>query len=158
MRRSSRLAGAAGGFWKGLRFGADGALIGLPFIAMETGMAQRGEVVPTIVARSAGLVTFPVMAGLVSAGLGVLFPELKGIGLIGSVLGMYPDGLVQDGLLRGVRTVTASGRQLRHLEMGGTYQDTEMAQGQRLTALTEMGGAIGASRRYLGQEAALMHR
>jgi hypothetical protein len=145
-------------FWKGMQWGAEGSMIGLPLIAMETGMAQRGEMLPTIAARTTGLVTYPAMTGLLAAGLTVFFPELRAAGFIGGVLGMYPDALVQDGLLRGIRTMTASARAVHHLETGGTYQDTELAQRQRMSALTEMSGAVSTGRRYLGQEAALLHR
>lgn len=157
-----RVAAASGrssrAFWKGMQWGAEGALIGLPFIALEAGLAHRGEVVPTAMARTAGLVTYPALSGLTSAALTVLFPELRGAAFLGGLLGMYPDAMVQGGLLRGVRFMTDAARQTRHLEFGGTYQDSEFAQSQRRTALTEMSGALAASRRYLGQEAALLHR
>jgi hypothetical protein len=149
---------ARSSFWKGMGFGAEGSMLGLPFIAMEAGMAQRGEVVPTLVARSAGLVTYPAISGVIAGGLALAFPQLKYVGFLASVVGMYPDSLVQEGLLHGLRLATDAARHLRHLEMGGTYQDSVLAQSQRMTALTEMSGAIGAGRRYLGQEAALMHR
>jgi hypothetical protein len=144
--------------WKGMRLGTDGALLGLPFIALETGLAQRGEVLPTATARTAGLVTYPAISGLMAAGLTLAFPGLRFAGFLGGVAAMYPDALVQDSLLRGLKTVTAAARNLRQLQVGGSYRDTEFAQMARLRALTEMSGALGASRRYLGQEAALMHR
>ena len=139
-------------------WGAEGALLGLPFIAMEAGMAQRGEVLPTIASRSLGLVSYPAISGLTAAGLTLLFPELRAAGFLGGMLGMYPDALVQGSMLRGFRGLTEAARHTRHLEFGGTYQDTDVAQSHRQTALAEMSGAVAASRRYLGQEAALFHR
>lgn len=149
---------ASRGFWKGLQFGAEGAMVGLPLIALEAGMAQRGEAVPTIMARTAGLVTYPAISGVISGGLALMFPELKAVGFIGGMLGMYPDALVQDGLLHSLRLATDTAQQLRRLELGGGYQDSDLAQAQRMGALSEMSGALGSSRRYLGQEAALLHR
>jgi hypothetical protein len=42
--------------------------------------------------------------------------------------------------------------------MGGRYQDTELAERQRFIALQDMSSATISGRRYLGQEALLMHR
>ncbi len=145
-------------FWQGMRWGAEGSMIGLPMIAMEAGLAQRGEVVPTIATRGIGMVAYPAMSGMISAGLTVLFPEIRGAAFLGGILGMYPDALFQGGLLRVIRTAKDASRAVHHLEMGGTYQDSQLAQSQRTSALMEMSGTVGASRRYLGQEAALFHR
>ena len=57
-----------------------------------------------------------------------------------------------------VRAVTDLGRQIRHLEFGGHYTDTETAQRLRMQAFYEMSGATSAARRYLGQEAYFLHR
>lgn len=157
-----RLAGSgnwtARGFWGGLRFGAEGATLGLPFIAFEVGMAQRGEVIPTAVARGIGLVTYPALNGLISGALGYAFPGMRLVGLVGGLLAIYPDSLIQDKLLYGVRQMSEAAKHVRQLETGGGYQDTGLAQHQRMQAITEMSGALGVSRRYLGQEASLMHR
>lgn len=154
--RRSRAAGDE--FFHGMKFGAEGSLVFAPLIAYEIGAAQRGEVLPTAAARTAGLVTFPVMNGLAAGALKFLIPGMPAVGFIGGLLAFYPDSVIQDSIMRGVRTVTEAGRRLRRLETGQWYQDTILAQNQRQAAVMEMSGALGASRQYLGNEAALMHR
>lgn len=149
---------AAKSFWKGMQWGAEGSLVGLPMIALEAGMAQRGEVVPTTLGRTAGLVSYPAMSALTAAALGLAFGSFTGVGLVAGILAMYPDQLLQDSLIRGIRTVTDAGRQIRHLETGGSYQDSLLARNQRMNAIREMSGAHQVSRRFLGQEALFFHR
>ena len=146
------------GFWQGLRFGAEGATLGLPFIAFEVGMAQRGEVIPTAATRAIGLVTYPALNGLISGALGYVFPALPAVGLIGGLLAFYPDSVIQEKLLYGFRQMKDAASHVRRLETGAWYQDSMVAQQQRMQAVSEMSGALGTSRRWLGQEAAFMHR
>jgi hypothetical protein len=49
-------------------------------------------------------------------------------------------------------------RRTRRLEMGGRYTDSETNQALRASSIREMSAAFGSARRYLGNEAALMHQ
>ena len=158
LRENNARYPATRGFWQGMRFGAEGALIGAPLIAFEVGRAQRGEAIPTLIGRSAGLVSYPAVAGLFSAAIAVTCPWMKFIGFAGGMAALYPDQLLQDSIIRGVRMMTAAAQHMRRVETGGWYQDSMRAQQTRMQGIAEMSGALGASRAYLGQEAALMHR
>lgn len=146
-------------FYSAFRWGATGNLISVPFIAFEVANAQRGEVLPTAAGTVGGLMSYPVISGVLAAGL-TLIP---GVGpaaatVMASLLALYPSSRVEQNVTRGFRTLTDIGRNVRHLEFGGNYIDTASAQQERMNALQEMSGSFQTSRRYLGQEAAIMHR
>jgi hypothetical protein len=149
-------------FWSGMKLSGIGIAAGVPMIAYEAGHAQRGEVLPTALGRTVGLMTFPALSGALAAGgamaataLGLSVP---GIGAFAVLASIYPDVMIGNSINRSIRSLTAAGRQVHHLEFGGSFQDTDTARQMRNYALYEMSGATSASRRYLGQEAALMHR
>ena len=90
-----------------------------------------------------------------AAAIGISIP---GIGTLAWLASLYPDAVLGNSVSRAVRGVTDLGRQIRHLEFGGHYTDTETAQRLRMQAFYEMSGATSAARRYLGQEAYFLHR
>ena len=57
-----------------------------------------------------------------------------------------------------VRFLTQADQRMRGLEMGCRYQDTLSARAIRIRSVEAMSGSLGAARRYLGNEAMLMHR
>lgn len=153
---------ASKAFWHGVKDAGTGNLLGLPFIALEVGSAQRGEQVPILMGRGAGLMTYPAMTGIMAAGATMVAETLgfaiPAVGIFASLAALYPDSCVQNTIIRSVKVLNATARQVNHLEFGGSYQDSETAQSMRLRGLQEMSGAIGNSRGFLGQEAAFMHR
>lgn len=73
---------------------------------------------------------------------------------LGSVLGPKIGHVIG----HGVQMFNDANRNIRHLNMGGDYKDTEIAYTMRQRAAQEMAGSIMNARRYLGQEALLMHQ
>jgi hypothetical protein len=139
-----------------------GTMAGLPILAMEAGSAQKGEVIPTLLGGSVGLMAYPAMSSALAAGgaalaaaMGIAVP---GIGWIAAAAALYPEVIAGNSISRGIRELTVAGQQIRHLEMGGHYTDTASASRLRDQALYEMSGATSAARRYLGQEAYFLHR
>jgi hypothetical protein len=146
-------------FWRGVDWGAGGNMLGLPFIAYEVGTAQRGEMLPTAAGRTMGLMTYPALSGVIAFGLAMIpGVNVATAGIAAGLMAMYPNGVLEDGMSRGIRAITDTAKQIRHIEMGGSYQDSQSAEQQRMRALQEMGGAMQTSRRWLGQEAVFFHR
>ena len=159
--RSVRMAPSKA-FWRGASAGTFGAASGVLMVAHEAATAQRGEVVPTTLGRSASLVTYPALAGTIAAGTSTLAAvmglSIPLVGPLACIAALYPDAVLGNSVSRAIRGVTDLGRQIRHLEFGGHYTDTETAQRLRMQAFYEMSGATSAARRYLGQEAYFLHR
>lgn len=146
-------------FLGGIGFGAFGAAQDVAMIGFQVSKAGRGGVVPAIVGQSMAIAAGIPIAGFASAAL-CLVP---GIGpfaaaIMGNLLTNYAEIRFGSTLSKKVRLLTEFNKQTRHLEMGGSYQDSELASRQRLIALQDMNSSMTPSRRYLGQEARLMHR
>ena len=150
---------ARAGLWGPLRWGLGGAMIGLPFAAYDAANQERGEKLPTLAGRTLGLMTLPLTAGAFTSGL-CLIP---GIGpgaaaIVGAVAALYPNARFQDVAARAFRRFSRLEQDVRRLEMGGRYVDSASAEASRMAAIQEMNATLVASRRYLGQEAAIFHR
>jgi hypothetical protein len=148
--------------WATARVARLGPTVGVPLAAYEVANAQRGEVIPSLLGHTASMAAFPALASTFAAGgataaaaLGLTVP---GIGLFAILASLYPDILIGNTINRSIRSLSDESLQVRHLELGGNYRDTASARNARVRALYEMSGATSAARRYLGQEAALMHR
>lgn len=146
-------------FWGGAKFGASGILFGAGVAAFEAAHAERGAILPTFAGKGVSLMAYPVLAGFASAAVSLI----PGIGpvaaaFMGTILAGYPDEMLGNSLSRSIRQFTGFAKSVRHLEMGGSYKDTESARRQRLIAVQDMTSALIPGRRYLGQEALLMHR
>jgi hypothetical protein len=57
----------------------------------------------------------------------------------------------------GIRKANQYTNRKRSLEMGGSFQDSDSAAESRMAAVQDMSSSFGASRRYLGREALLLH-
>jgi hypothetical protein len=146
-------------FGKGVRWGFDGNVVAIPFLAANVAMSQRGERLSTAAGSVAGMGTFGISQGVIAAGLSLIPGIGQGAVLFASMLGaMYPSALVDSFVSRQARTLTDIGRNIRRLETGAGFTDSETAARSRLGAVMEMSAAMQTSRRYLGQEARLMHR
>lgn len=146
-------------FWGGTRIGLSGMLFGAGVAAFEAAHAERGQLMPTLAGKGMAVLAFPALAGIASAAI-ALVPGIGPVAaaFMGSILAGYPDEILGKNLSRGVRMFTGFAKSVRHLEMGGSYKDTESAYRQRLIAVQDMTSALIPGRRYLGQEALLMHR
>lgn len=145
--------------WGQMRLGAGWLAVGVPLAAFEAANAPKGQKISMLTGQTGGLLMYPALAGVASMGLSVI----PGIGpitavVLGSMLAAYPDNLLGNSLARKVRTFSEFGLRSRHLEMGGSYQDTLLAERQRQIAIQDMNATMIPGRRYLGQEALLMHR
>lgn len=150
---------ASRSFWSGIRFGGAGILFGAGIAAFEAAHADRGEKLPTLIGKGAAAIMYPAMAGAAAAPL-ALIPGIGPIAavVLASILVAYPNEAMGNSITRGVRMFTNLNKSIRHLEMGGNYKDTELAYRQRQIAVQDMNAALIPGRRYLGQEALLMHR
>jgi hypothetical protein len=145
-------------FGIGLRDGLKGNALNVPFIAMEVASAQRGEQMATLTGRVGGILTYPVFAGVLAAGIAMIPGVNVAAGLIGAMIAMYPNGLLEDSVIRKVKWLNTTGKNIRHLEVGGAYQDTNLAAHQRQIAMMELSSAIQPARRFLGQEGLAFHK
>lgn len=127
--------------------------------AFEAAHAGRGQKVPTLVGKGAAAVMYPAMVGVASAAL-CLIPGVGPVAaaMMASILMAYPNEAAGNSITRGVQFFTDIDKKIRHLEMGGGFQDTELAMRQRMIAIQDMNQALIPGRRYLGQEALFMHR
>lgn len=64
---------------------------------------------------------------------------------------------VTERLGRVIRQANQYTKRTRSFEMGSSFQDSRNAASMRLAAMQDMSAAFGASRRYLGNEARLLH-
>lgn len=146
-------------FFSGLSYGAKGTPINGILAAFEVAEAERGQKVPTLLGKTAGIMAYPVLTGIATVGLSLI----PGIGTGAAVfmslfLAGYESDLLGNSISRKIKTFTEFGKRVRHLEMGGSYIDTELARRQRLLAIQDINATMIPRRRYLGQEALLMHR
>ena len=138
--------------------GFQGNLLSVPFIAFEVGTAQRGEQVGTLVGQTTGILTYPVFAGIIAAGVAMIPGVNVAAGLIAGIVAMYPNSLLQESVTRKINWLGQTGKNIRHLETGGSYQDTDYAARARQSHMMELSSASAPMRRYLGNEARIHHR
>lgn len=117
-----------------------------PAVAYAAGHARRGEMLEDTVSKSASMIGVPVLATAIGA--------MTGNPFLGLALGLLPTRGIERRLNGAVRLLTQFEQRTRRLETGGSYQDTATTAALRLRSMAEMSGALGASRRFLGNEAA----
>lgn len=147
------------GFWGGLSTGSKLGITSVALVGFQAARSSRGGFVPSIVGQGLALSSSVVLTGVASAAL-CLIPGVGPVtaAIVGSVLADYPEYMLGTYLSRKVRLLTDAYKDIRHLEMGGRYKDTESAQRQRAIAIQDMNAAMIPGRRFLGQEAVFMHR
>jgi hypothetical protein len=148
-----------GAFWGGIKMTKDNVMFGLPLIAMEAGMAQPGEAIPTLTGRLAGLTMQPALSGAISAGLVAMvgFPPAAAA-IVSTILAVYISTKIENPLIRGLYWATKHGSEAQHVAFGGNVDDTLTSQKRRQRAMREMSGALTPARQWLGQEALILHR
>jgi hypothetical protein len=146
-------------FLGGVNLGVYSSLKDVGLIGFQAARSGRGSLVPSIVGQSVAAATGIPLAGFASAAI-CLIPGIGPItaAIIGEALSGYAEFRFGSALIKKVRTFSELHKQMRHLEMGGNYKDTELAQRQRFIAIQDMNATMIPGRRYLGQEALLMHR
>jgi hypothetical protein len=146
-------------FFSAIKMGLVGNAQDIALIAYQASKAGRGGLLPSVVGQSLGVAAGLPIAGFAAVGLSLI----PGIGtltaaILGNALAGYADVRLGSSFIKQIRLFTGLHKRIRHLEMGGNYRDTESAQRQRFLAIQDMNSSMIPSRRYLGQEALLMHR
>jgi hypothetical protein len=146
-------------FLGGIRFGSLSVVQDIALVGFQASKAGTGGFVPSVIGQSFASAAGVPIAGVASAAV-CLIPGIgPGIAaVIGTLVGGYSDVVLGGYLSNKVRWFTDLNRRIRHIEMGGNYQDTLTAKKQRLRAIQDMNAALIPGRRFLGQEALLMHR
>lgn len=156
LTRSQKIKNTA---WAAVGVGGVSATGDLALIGFQGSKAERGSRLPAILGQGAAMIPGTVLAGFASIGL-CLIPGIgpAAAAIIADTLLGYADYRMGAALAKPIRMFTETNKRIRHLEMGGSYIDTEMASRQRIYAIQDMNSAMIPSRRYLGQEALFMHR
>lgn len=148
--------------------GFSGAIFGRPMKGMGVALSHT-KGVPYFAAIAGGIEAFTAPRGHKVGGF------VKGVArtmafTAGDVLGTTLGGPLV-GMLLGSVTEKAGAafgdafqafsdfnKQVRHVNMGGNYEDTRLAYTMRQRAAQEMGTSVMNARTWLGKEAALMHQ
>lgn len=146
-------------FWGGIKAGQSIGYAGAAMIGFQAATAERGAFLPSLAGQSVALGASIPLTGFASAAVSLI----PGIGpaaaiLIGSVLADYGEYRFGSALIKKFRQFSEIDKKIRHLEMGGSYKDSEINQRQRFLAIQDMNASMIPGRRFLGQEALLMHR
>jgi hypothetical protein len=146
-------------YTKGFHMMAQGWALNLPFIALEAGAAQRGEMLPIIAGRTAGMLAQPVMGGIVSAGLvaSLGLPPVAAA-VAATMLIAVGSNYFENKLIRGIQMLKRETANAQRLSFGQGFKDNPTARAMRMRAVQEMNYTLVPSRRWLGQEARILHR
>jgi len=94
-------------------------------------------------------------------GIGFATGDLIGTALGGPMLG-YAVGAAGErvgaGFEEGVQMLHDFAYKVKHINMGGNYEDTQIAYSMRQRAAQELGSSVLNARQWLGKEAAFMHQ
>ena len=150
-------------------FGSDlrnGALLGRPALGLRTGYRYglQGALPITGLMGAYSFATAP-KGRRISSGVGTVVGGLLGATIGGAIGGL--GGAVLGGALlsRPIESITSNtidrfvdwGRGMSHPNLGGRYQDSEVAFTMRQRASFEMANSLSSMRQHLGNEAMLMH-
>jgi hypothetical protein len=147
------------GFIQGGRIGYDiGMRGGLPF-AIAAGAygaisAPRGHAISKGVSAT-------VVPGMLSLAGGIVGTMLAGPigGYVGAFAGMMLAGEASEkAMSSGLQSMVDFGSNMRRVQFGGDYRDTQMALTMRQVASREMSRSLVNARQWLGQEGAFMHQ
>jgi hypothetical protein len=117
----------------------------VPITAFAFASSDRGEKVSSGVGAGA--------ASIIPAAFGAFVG-----GLPGAVVGSYLGSDLTDRLVKGgLQFIHDLPQRVARLEMGGNYQDSQMALTMRQRASQEMSTSLLNARQYLGSEGRLMH-
>ena len=118
------------------------------FGAFQAATAPRGHKASGFVKGVAGTLAFSV---------GDVIGSMVGGPLAGFALG-YVTGEMGEKLGDAFQMFTEFNRRIKHINMGGNYEDTRMAFTMRQRAAAELGSSVMNARMYLGKEGSLFHQ
>lgn len=150
---------AFGNDWSQLHRSAYAFLYGTSQVAFSSSLVQRGEVLPTYMSNSVGIASYPAMTAVVSPVARFFLPAAfgtAGVATASALLAVIPAYGLSRAAQKATRYVQDWGYRLRHIEMGGDYQDTATAYALRSRSVAEMSSALSYSRRWLGNESLFM--
>lgn len=150
---------AAVGLSKGLGIGYQmgfkgGAIFVVGGIAYGMATAPTGRALSTGISYGVGF----GVAALIGGAIG---------GLLGGVPGAYVGSFaaqfigmeaVEAGIAKPIQWAVDFGTNMRRLNFGGDYRDTQQAYTMRASAAREMSRSLMNARQWLGQEGAFMHQ
>jgi hypothetical protein len=141
--------------------GPSNARMLFPLVAFSAARAQRGEKLATLASGAAWMTAMPTIGLMAGKAITIASggPVSWAANFVGTVLlTTKPGEVLQHSAYRGIRYLQTFDRRQRRLQMGGNYKDSETNRALRMSGIQEMSAALGASRRYLGNEAALLHQ
>lgn len=142
--------------WSALRAQTYSFLGGVSQVSFSSSHAQRGEVLPSIASLSVGIASYPTLSSVLNPAVKFLLPSVFGAAssaAMASLIAVMPAYQLGVAAAKSVRYFKSFGYKLRHIEMGGDYQDTVTAANLRMRTVSEMSSANSYSRRWLGNEA-----
>ena len=109
-------------------------------------MAPRGHKAAGVIRGTTGMLAY--IAG-----------DLIGTALAGPLAGMAL-GLAADASISGeaIQTFIDLNRRMKHVNMGGNYEDTRISYTMRQRAAQELGSSVTNARQWLGKEAIFLHQ
>lgn len=148
--------------WQQLRWESTQSLMGVSSVAFASARTHRGEVLPTSAATSVGLASFPALSAVIAPAVrwGAL-PLSLGAGATGALaalIAIKPAFGLAHATAKGIRWFRDIDYKLRHIELGGSYEDTSTAANLRMRSVRDMSSTFGNSRKWLGQEASYYSR
>lgn len=148
--------------------GWSGAVFGRPVKGLSIGMAHVGAAIQfSPLTGLLGAYTAPKkhklsgfvggVASSIAFGVGDLVGTTLGGPIAGFALGMVTEKIGR-AVGEGVQAFNEFAHIVKHVNMGGNYEDTEIAYTMRQRAAIEMGSSVMNARSWLGKEAILMHQ
>lgn len=148
----------ANSFFKSSRIVGNNIIFGIPLIAFEAAHAGRGEQLPVLGGRLAGLAVTPALTGIASAGLTALIGLPPAAATIGALLiAGYAGYLIEKPLIKTFSYISKAAYHSRSVGFGGDVQDTVSAHKLRQRALRALAGGLPPAKQWLGQEALILH-
>lgn len=148
--------------------GWGGAVFGRPMKGLGTGISHAKGLLPFSLAfgawyaykapRREKLSGFiKGVAGNVGFAIGDVIGSTLGGPLVGMAVGMAT-GTAAEKIGDAFQFFADTNRRIKHLNMGGNYEDTQVAFTMRQRAARELGGSVMNARMYLGREGILFHQ
>lgn len=152
-------AAAKVGFWGPLSIAGAGLAVGVAFAANDVRNQKRGDAFPTLAGHGVSMMARTASAAALTSGL-MFVPGVGAVaaGMVATAAAFFPNAQFDGFAGRGFRALSEVGKQVGHLEMGGRYVDSLSAKASRESAISQMNATMVSSRRWLGQEAEIMHR
>lgn len=152
--------------WKAIRKSAPESVAGMgmfmPLFAYMAAKEPPGAKMASFGSELAGvplsLVTTPFVTAACSAIPGFSMLPVGVRSFVGVLAAQFlVNQPITEKISNGIRKANQYTNRKRSLEMGGNFRDSYGASESRMAAMQDMSSSFGARRRYLGNEAALLH-